>query len=87
MIQIVTPPTGERFTDLQREVDRRFPAGQFVAVESGTVVADADTHRQLVQKLASQGKSPKDLVILQAGVEYPASAVIFSAALVDQNHA
>jgi hypothetical protein len=87
MIQIVAQPTGERFADLQREVDRRFPTGRFVACETGVVIADDETHRQLVRKLESQGKSPKDLLIIQAGVEYPASAVIFFAASHDQKYA
>ena len=82
MIQFSTPATGERFTAIKQEVDRRFPPGRFVAVESGAVVADAESHRQLVEKLQSQGRSPKDLLILQAGIEYPASAVIFCSACI-----
>lgn len=62
----------------KREIDRRFPRGRFVAMEAGQVVADAENHRALVELLRTQGKSPRGLFIVQAGVDYPASAVIFS---------
>jgi hypothetical protein len=77
MIQIKTPPTGERFLDIQRDVSRRFPRGRFVAVESASAVADAETHRELVEKLRVLGKSPQGMLIVQAGFEYPEAAVIF----------
>jgi hypothetical protein len=65
------------YEDVRPEIDRRFAAGRFVAVEAGQIVADAESHRELVEKLQSQGKSPQGLLIVQAGVEYPQSAVIF----------
>lgn len=77
MIQIANLPTGQRYSAVQAEVDRRFPAGRFVAVQEQRVVADAPSHRLLVEQLQSQGLGPKDLLILQAGVEFPDSAVIF----------
>ena len=77
MIQIANLATGQRFVDAKHEVDRRFPAGRFVALEGSKVAADAETHRQLVQKLQSLGKSPKDMLVIQAGIDYPTSAVIF----------
>jgi hypothetical protein len=76
----------ERYEYAKKEVDRQFPAGRFVAVESGRIVADADSHRQLVEKLHAQGKTPKDLLIVQAGVDYPDSAVIFATAPVRPRH-
>jgi len=76
MIQFSNPPTGQRFADIQRDVDSRFPAGRFVAVEAGSVVADGASHANLVEKLRSLGKSPQGLVVIQAGAQYPASAVI-----------
>jgi hypothetical protein len=69
----------EKDEKARRDIDRRFPAGQFVAIEQGCVVADAETHRKLVEKLVSQGKRPKNLLIVQAGVVYPDSAIILTA--------
>ena len=65
------------YKDQKQEIDRRFPLGRFVAVEQGAPIADGASHRELVEKLQALGKSPKDLLIVQAGVEYPESAVIF----------
>lgn len=87
MIQFSQPPTGAQYTEVQLELSQRYPAGRFVAVEGGVVVADAENHRQLVNQLQLQGKSPKDLLIFQAGVEYPTSAVIFAAIVVGTLHA
>jgi hypothetical protein len=42
-----------------------------VAADSGGIVADAESHGALVAKLESIGRSPKDMVILEAGAEYP----------------
>jgi hypothetical protein len=65
------------YEGLQQEIDRRFPAGHFVAIENGAVLADDATHRQLIDKLRSQGRSPQGMLIVQAGVKYPQSAIIF----------
>jgi hypothetical protein len=77
MIQFAPQPSGERYTTEKAAVDRQLPAGRFAAVEGDVIIAEADTHRQLVALFAEQGRSPKDLVILQAGIDYPATATIF----------
>ncbi len=77
MIQIAQQPSGERFDEAKSVVDRQLSAGLFAAVEGGIIIAQAESHRLLVELLRSQGRSPKDLLILQAGAEYPSSAVIF----------
>lgn len=79
MIQINQTPTGQRYADIQHDVERRFPTGRFVAVEGGQVIADAEDRRELVEKLKTMGKSPRNMLIIQAGVEYPATGVIFTA--------
>jgi hypothetical protein len=67
----------EQYMRLKQHLDQSFPTGRFVAVELGKVIADAESHRQVVAKLRSQGKSPNGILIVQAGIEYPKSAVIF----------
>ena len=77
---MIAPQRGSDLLDYERfkpEIARRYPPGRFVAIESGQIVADAGTHRDLVQKLQSLGKSPQGLIIVQAGVDYPEHAVIF----------
>jgi hypothetical protein len=77
MIQFVQQPSGERYAVAQAVVDRQLPAGQFAAVEGDTILAAAGSHRRLVELLRSQGRTSKDLIILQAGAEYSQAAVIF----------
>jgi hypothetical protein len=64
------------YNALKADIDRRYPVGRFVAVDSGQVVADAESHRALVQKLQSLARSPRGLRIVEAGVDYPDAAVI-----------
>jgi hypothetical protein len=45
---------GPDFDKLKQEVDSKFPAGRFVAVQAGRVIVDADTHRNLVERLRSR---------------------------------
>ena len=75
------------YAEHKQTIDGRFPAGRFVAVEEGQIVADAESHRMLVEALQQQGKSPKGLLIVQAGVDYPDTAVIFATTLIARSHA
>lgn len=71
-------PTEEQFTSLKADIDRRFPPGRFVAIEDDQVVADAETVRKLVEKLTVMGKDPRQMQAVQAGVDYPKTAVILA---------
>jgi hypothetical protein len=66
---------------LKPEIDRVYPSGRFVAISGGKVVADADSFDQLDGMLRARGLGPDDALVIQAGVEYPEYAVIFSAAI------
>ena len=70
------PVSNSDFANLKNEIDNQFPAGQFVAIEAGQIIADAESHREIVEKLDGINKSPKDMLIVQAGIEYPESAII-----------
>jgi hypothetical protein len=67
------------FESLKAEIDRRYPHGRFVAIEGDQIVADADSVRNLVDKLAKMGKRPQQMQAVQAGVDYPKTAVILMA--------
>ena len=77
MIQIAKLRDSDRVVRVKAAIDLEFPAGRFVAVQGERVVADAESHARLVDVLQSKSLSPKDLMILQAGVEYPKTAIIF----------
>ncbi|HEY2415155.1 MAG TPA: hypothetical protein VGI40_23125 [Pirellulaceae bacterium] len=65
------------YGQLKPVIDRQFAAGRFVAIDDGQIVADAPTHRELTRELQSRGMTPKNMLIVQAGADYPMSAVIF----------
>lgn len=69
------------FEALKSKIDGQFPAGRFVAIEGDCVLADADSHQDLVQKLTVMGKNPARTLVVQAGVDYPTSAVILASAI------
>ena len=69
--------TSADFDAAKKVIDTQFPTGTFVAVEGGVAIANAESHRKLVEKLHDQGKNAKGMLIFQAGVDYPDSAVIF----------
>jgi len=71
-----SPTPDPEIAAIKKMIDSQFPIGRFVAFQSGEIIADADTHRDLVNKLSSMGKSPHNMLILQAGVEYPESTII-----------
>lgn len=78
----MTQPTSisadQQFAQVKAEIDQRYPTGRFVAIQSGRIVTNAPTHRLLVDELKSRQLSPKDMLIVEAGIQYPQSATIFA---------
>jgi hypothetical protein len=70
-------PGESGFKRLKAAIDERFAPGRFVAVDDGAVIADAQDFEQLCGQLAQLGKDSPDVLVVQAGVEYPETAVIF----------
>ena len=64
---------------LKDAIARTYKPGQFVAISGGQIVADADGFEELRARLAAAEKDPAEVLVVQAGVEYPDTAVIFSA--------
>jgi hypothetical protein len=63
---------------LKASLPSRYGPGRFVAIRSGEVVADAGRFADLRSRLAEQGIEPAQVLIVQVGVEYPETAVIFA---------
>jgi hypothetical protein len=64
---------------LKDAIARTNKPGQFVAISGGQIIADADGFDELRAHLAAAGKDPTEVLVVQAGVEYPETAVIFCA--------
>jgi len=67
----------EAYRRLKAAIAASFPAGRFVGIHEGEVVADADSLPSLIALLKSKGKNPAEVLAVQAGVDYPQSAIIF----------
>ena len=65
------------FRKLKPEIDRQFSAGRFVAIADGEVVTDSGSFEGIAGELDKLGKSLPDVLVIQAGAEYPAEAMIF----------
>jgi hypothetical protein len=65
---------------LAASINQTYPAGRFVAIAGGQVVADAERFDELHSRLIALGIAPPEALIVEAGVEYPDLVVIFSQA-------
>jgi hypothetical protein len=66
------------YRQLQGFIARTYPPGRFVAISGGRIVADAETFEELDATLHHMGFHTPDVLVVQAGVEYPETAVLFS---------
>jgi hypothetical protein len=66
------------FRRLKEKIDKTYPQGRFIAISGGQIIADANGFEELDSLLQKAGKDPAQVLIVQAGVEYPETAIIFS---------
>jgi hypothetical protein len=65
------------FRQLGDFIKKTYPQGQFLALTAGKIIADAGSFQELDSKLLAMNQDQPDVLVVQAGVEYPESAVIF----------
>jgi hypothetical protein len=65
------------FRQLSGLIQQTYPPGRFVAIAGGKIIADAASFDELGSKLKALGRDSVDVLVVQAGVEYPETAVIF----------
>ena len=65
------------FRGLARFITETYSAGRFVAIADSNIIADAASFLELESLLKSLGRDSEDVLVVQAGVEYPESALIF----------
>jgi hypothetical protein len=65
------------FRRLKPLIEQTYPPGRFVAIAEGRIVGDAERLDLLRSRLQASGKDPSRVFVVQAGVDYPESAVIF----------
>mgnify|MGYP001558343577 CR=1 FL=1 len=67
-------------------IAREYPAGRFVAFADEKVIADAPDFDSLRTQLLEMGKDPANVLIVEAGVDYPKEVVIFCAGRLHGRH-
>ena len=65
------------FRRLEPAIGRDYAKGRFVAIADARIVADAATIEELDSLLSAQGVSPRDVLVVEAGAEYPERVTIF----------
>lgn len=65
------------YRHLAATIDASYSPGHFVAIAGGKIIADAQSFQELDKALESAGQSSAEVLVVQAGVNYPESTVIF----------
>ena len=66
------------YPDLKGAIDAGYQKGRFVGIVDGRIVAEAATFLKLIAQLDRIESRPERRLVVQAGVDYPTSAVIRS---------
>jgi len=65
------------FRQLSSFIQKTYPPGRFVAISGGKIIADAARFEEMNSVLNQMGYYSPEVLVVQAGVDYPATAVIF----------
>ena len=65
------------YQTLRDVIDSQYPAGQFVAIDGGRVIADAESFDALRSRIQALGKIAEETFIVQARASHPQQVVIF----------
>jgi len=66
------------YRHLRSSINQTYPAGRYVAIAGGQIVADAASFEELDTMLHRMGQHSTDVLVVQAGIDYPEAVVIFS---------
>jgi hypothetical protein len=58
-------------------IEKSYPPGRFLAISGGKVIADAVEFEGLHSTLRKMGNDLPDVLVVQAGTDYPENVVIF----------
>jgi hypothetical protein len=65
------------YRQLRSFIQQTYPPGRFLAISGGKIVADAASFVEVNAMLHDMGNYSAEVLVVQAGVEYPESVVIF----------
>ena len=62
---------------LKTSIDEGHPKDTFVAIADGDVIGSAATLSSLQDTIRKQGRDPRQVLVVQAGMDYPEYVTIF----------
>jgi hypothetical protein len=62
---------------LRDTINKTYPQGRYVAISDGQIIADANSFEELNTKLHELGNDSPEVLVVQAGVDYPETVTIF----------
>jgi len=65
-------------------IQKTYPPGRFLAISGGKIIADAAGFEELNAILHRMGNSSPEVLVVQAGVDYPETVTIFTQEPVDR---
>jgi hypothetical protein len=63
---------------LKDSINQTYRKGWFVGIADDQIVGDAGSFRDLEQSLRAQGRDPRTVLVVEAGVETPGYITIFA---------
>jgi hypothetical protein len=73
----MTSPAAAIERDFRAAINAQYPHGWFVAIDGERVLAAESDFPRLEQSLRTQGRDPRQVLVLEAGVSQPAYVTIF----------
>lgn len=78
MIEHGESENNRAYRRLKEMIDQSYPKGWFVGIADERVVGAAETFRELENSLRAQGKDPRTVLVVQAGISPPNYVTIFA---------
>ncbi len=66
------------FRQLRNFIQKTYPSGRFLAISGGKIIADASCFTELNALLHQQGNHSPEVLVVQAGEDYPETVTIFA---------
>jgi hypothetical protein len=62
---------------MKDSIAQKYPRGWFLGIADDQIAGDAATFADLERQLRAQGKDPRGVLVVEAGVDYPEYVTIF----------
>jgi hypothetical protein len=66
------------YRQLRSIIQKTYPPGRFLAISGGKIIADAAGFEELHALLQQMGHHSPEVLVVQAGVDYPETVTIFA---------